>query len=258
MILKSSTLLILMLIVTSPRLASQDKRLQEDKDDALEELMSEKITLRFTNAIDGKEIANASVYVKEIGRFMTDDDGKVRFPAPEEDGSYPFTFRAEGFITSEFQFEIMVGALFVRRFSVSPQMDIRFLRVVLDWGNEPRDLDAHFVKEDGYHISYRDMRTSADGNGILDRDDRDGYGPETITVKEISKDAAYRFYVHDYSDRNDPSSTKLSDSRAVVRVFGEGKMLKTFSVPPHGKGTRWEVFTIEKGTIVTTNRINAR
>jgi hypothetical protein len=247
-----------MLIASSLRLAAQDKKLQEDKDDAFEELMSENITLRFYNAIDGKEIANALIDVKGIGQFTTDGDGKVRFSAPEEDGVYPLTFRAEGFITSEFQFEIMAGALFVRRFSVSPQMDIRFLRVVLDWGSEPRDLDAHFAKEDGYHISYREMRTSADGNGTLDRDDRNGYGPETITVKEISKDAAYRFYVHDYSNRNDPSSTRLSDSRAVVRVFGEGKILKTFSVPLHGKGTRWDVFTIEKGTIVTSNRINSR
>lgn len=247
-----------MLIASSSPLASQDNKLQEDKDDAMEELMSGNLTLRFYNAIDGKEIPNSSVDVDGIGKYTTDDAGKIRFPAPDDDGTYPFTFRADGFITSEFQFEIMAGALFVRRFSVSPQMDLRHVRIVLDWGSEPRDLDAHFVKENGYHISYRDMRTSADGNGNLDRDDRDGYGPETITVKEVSKDATYRLYVHDYSDRNDLSSTKLSNSRAVVRVFGEGKLLRTFVVPAKGKGTRWEAFTIQNGIIVPTNTINAR
>ena len=252
------TIVFLAFIAWSPQLAAQDKKVQEDKDDAMEELMSGKLTLRFYNAIDGKEIPKATVEVKGIDEFTTDEEGKVRVPAPEEDGPYPFTFRAKGFITSEFQFEIMAGALFVRRFSVSPQMDLRYLRIVLDWGSEPRDLDAHFVKENGYHISYRDMKTSADGNGILDRDDRDGYGPETITVKEVSKDATYKFYVHDFSNRNDHSSTRLSDSRAVVRVFGEGKMLKTFSVPKNTRGTRWDVFTVENGTIVDVNTLKPR
>ena len=251
-------LLLIVLILCFPRLSAQDKKLQEDKDDAMEELMSGNITLRFYNAIDGKEIPNATVEVKGAESLTTDEEGRVRFAAPEEDGTYPFTFRANGFITSEFQFDIMAGALFVRRFSVSPQMDLRFLRIVLEWGSDPRDLDAHFVKENGYHISYRDMRTSSDGNGTLDRDDRDGYGPETITVKEVSKDAIYSFYVHDYSDRNDQSSTKLSDSRAVVRVYGEGKILKTFSVPAHTNGTRWQVFTIGNGKIVDVNSIKPR
>lgn len=251
-------LLLIVLILSFPKLNAQDKKLQEDKDDAMEELMSGNITLRFYNAIDGKEIPSATVEINGIDTLTTDEEGKVRCASPEEDGSYPFTFRARGFITSDFQFDLMAGALFVRRFSVSPEMDIRFLRVVLEWGSDPRDLDAHFVKENGYHISFRDMRTSADGNGTLERDDRDGYGPETITVKEVSKDAKYRFYVHDYSDRSDQSSTKLSDSRAVVRVYGEGRILKTFSVPPHAKGTRWDVFTIDNGKIFDVNTLKAR
>jgi hypothetical protein len=220
--------------------------------------MSGNLTLRFYNALDGKEIPSATIEIKGIGNYTTDESGKIRFPAPEEHGAYSFTFQASGFITSDFQFEIIAGALFARRFSVSPQMDMRFLRIVLDWGSEPRDLDAHFVKENGYHISYRDMRTSSDGNGNLDRDDMDGYGPETITVKEISKDAKYEFYVHDFTNQRNTSSKQFSRARAVVRVFGEGKLLSSFTVPAEKGGTRWEVFRIENGTIVGTNNIFTR
>ena len=254
-ILSRACLLILCSCVVCATTFGQGTQIQEDKDDAFEELVSGHLTLRFYNALDGKEIPNAAIEIKGIGSYTTDEGGKIRFAAPEEDGAYPFRFQAAGFITSDFQFELMAGALFSRRFSVSPQMDIRYLRIVLEWGSEPRDLDAHFLKEGIYHISYRDMRTSVDGNGVLDRDDMDGYGPETITVKEISKDVSYRFYVHDFTDQHDQASLKLSGSRAVVRVFGEGKLLQTFYVPKQVKGTRWDVFSIHNGAIVSINKL---
>jgi adhesin/invasin len=96
-----------------------------------------------------------------------------------------------GRFRSDLKFEVMAGSIFQKRFSISPALDIRFLRVVLDWGAEPLDLDAHFVKDGAYHISYRNMKSLADESAALDRDARNGYGPETITVKEISKNASY-------------------------------------------------------------------
>lgn len=110
---------------------AQDKRTQEDKDDAIEELMSGSITLRFYNAIDGKEIPDAKVEINGIGSYSTDDEGKVRFASPQEDGKYPFRLEAPGFITSNLEFEILAGALFARRFSISPQKTGGFMKHLL-------------------------------------------------------------------------------------------------------------------------------
>ncbi|MBK6681726.1 MAG: hypothetical protein IPG53_17880 [Ignavibacteriales bacterium] len=89
--------------------------------------------------------------------------------------------------------EVMAGTIIRNRYSISPKMPLGYLRVVLDWGDSPRDLDAHLVKTNGYHISYRNMMVSADGVAKLDRDDLDGQGPETITATSIDKNGEYLF-----------------------------------------------------------------
>ncbi|MCX6139041.1 MAG: hypothetical protein NTV54_16295 [Ignavibacteriales bacterium] len=234
---------------------AQDKRTEEDKDDTFEETSSNQLTLRFYNALTGIPIPNAAVDLKEKGKYTTDVEGKIRFPAPEEDAEYQFAFSAPGYVTSDLTFEVMAGTIFQKRYSISPAIDLKFLRVVLDWGAEPLDLDAHFVKDGAYHISYRNMRSMVDGSALLDRDARQGYGPETITVKEVSKQASYQYYVHDFSHQRSNDSRALSKARAVIKVFGEGRVLKTFHIPEGGIGTVWEVFRITNGQIVETNML---
>ncbi|MCC7430113.1 hypothetical protein IT568_04640 [bacterium] len=227
----------------------------EDLEDSMVELNDGMLTLRFFNALNGQEIDNAKVEIlNEI--YTTDFEGKISFPVPEEDGTYGFSFKKDGFITSNFKIEIDGGTIFSNnRFSISPLLDLEHLRIVLDWDKNPDDLDAHFVKENGYHISYRRKKTSADGTAKLDRDDRDGYGPETITIKEIDKNASYSYYVHDYSNKENSNSQKLSDSKANVKVYGNGMLLNVFEVPKLQKGLVWEVFKIENGKISGVNQV---
>ena len=234
---------------------AQDKRTEEDKDDTFEETSSDQLTLRFYDALTGIPIPNAAVDLKEKGTFKTDSEGKIRFLAPDEDEEYPFTFTAQGYVTSDLKFEVMAGSIFQKRFSISPALDIRFLRVVLDWDAEPLDLDVHFVKDGGYHISYRNMKSLADGSAALDRDARNGFGPETITVKEISKNATYQLYVHDFSHQRATDSRSLAKAHALIKVFGEGRVLKVFQIRDGGIGTMWDVFRITNGQIVETNTL---
>ncbi len=51
--------------------------------------------------------------------------------------------------------------IFDVHYSISPTLPADNLRVVLDWGDEPQDLDAHFVKRGGYHVSYHDSHDVA-------------------------------------------------------------------------------------------------
>ncbi len=234
---------------------AQQKKVQQKSVDVFEELENNNLTLRFFNAVNGKEINGASVEIENVGEYYSDEEGKVVFPAPDKDGKYMVSFRSEGYMPTDFPIEVMAGTLFFNRISISPQLDIKFVRIVVDWEKQPGDLDAHFVKQNGYHISFRNMRVLADGTGMLDRDAMQGYGPETITVKEVSSQSTYEYFIHDYSNQSNPKSKGLSDSKATVKVYGDGKLLKILQVPRNREGTVWKVFKIEQGQVREINQV---
>jgi hypothetical protein len=239
------------------RQAKERKLIEQQKDDVFEELDKQNLTLRFFNAVNGNVISGAVVTI-DSADYTTDEEGKILFPAPEVDGLYAVSFRATKYVPVDFNIEIMAGTLFFNRFSVSPLLDVKFLRVVLDWDSSPSDLDAHLVKQGAFHLSFRNMRTAQDGSGQLDHDATNGYGPETITLKEVSATNSYSFFVHDYSDGNNPSTRNLARSKATVKVFGDGRLLNIFEVPRNAMGNYWQVFRIANGGIVEVNKVTDR
>lgn len=174
---------------------------------------------------------------------------------PIADNTYALYFRNAGFISATYNFEVVVGTIFYNRFSVSPVIDFGALRIVLEWSKNPADLDLHLIKEGDYHISYQNMHITKDGTAKLDRDDLDGFGPETITVKAIDNNAVYTCYIKNFSYRDSPDSKALSGSKANIKVYGNNQLLRTYSVLPDQKGTAWMVFTIRKGEIVDKNEM---
>lgn len=246
---------ILICLLNKSTLAQGNRDKFKDKfDDVFEEDENENLTLRFFNALNGEPILGAEVTLNDVDEFTTDDEGKIRFPIPD-DGFIQVHFECQKFITSDFQVEVIAGTLFFNRISVSPELDLKHLRIVLDWDKAPKDLDAHFIKQNAYHISYRHTRILADGSGELDRDDMDGYGPETITIRDIDDLATYEYIVHDYTNRSSSSSTGLARSKATVKVFGEGRLLYVFQVPQGRPGTSWSVFKLTEGQFIETNTI---
>lgn len=212
-------------------------------------------TLRFFDAVSGMAVDDAMISIQDIGEFKSDMEGKVRFPVLTKDGTYPFSFEKEGYITANYKFVVSAGTIFYNRFSVSPVIDMGSIRIVLDWDRNPDDLDAHLIKEGDYHISYHNMKVSDDGSARLDRDDRDGYGPETITIKDIDDEAEYLFYVKDYSNRNDKSSKAISKSKATVRIYGEGMLMDEYEIGDKLKGNAWKVFSIVNGKLVSIDLV---
>jgi hypothetical protein len=211
------------------------------------------VPLRFLNALDGQGVPGGLLTVDNLGSFTTDNRGIVQLPQIP-DGTYNAAFSKEGFITTPIEFRVQVGVVVFNWFSVSPGLDGKAYRFVLDWGERPADLDIHFEKRGDYHISYRNMRSTADGNVVLDRDDRDSYGPETVTVKEAEATAVYDLYIADYSNRQSPDSNMFSRSGAVVRVYRDDRLAHTFFVPS-GAGIRWNVFRIEGNQVYAVNTL---
>ncbi|WP_034412190.1 MULTISPECIES: tetratricopeptide repeat protein [Derxia] len=140
-------------------------------------------------------------------------------------------------------------------YAISPVMNnLDGLRVVLNWGARPEDLDSHVVFP-GNHVYFESMRGA---DAMLDVDDTDGFGPETITLNRRHVGERYVYAVHDYTDRADPRTPRLSRSSAKVFVYVGQTLVKTYYVPLQQTGNLWIVFAITpEGEIQDLNRITS-
>ena len=78
-------------------------------------------------------------------------------------------------------------------YAISPVMrNLDGMRIVLNWGASPSDLDSHLVYP-GNHV-YFSQKEGTDAN--LDVDDTDSYGPETITIERKHSGERYVYAVH--------------------------------------------------------------
>jgi hypothetical protein len=126
-------------------------------------------------------------------------------------------------------------------YAISPVMtNLDGMRIVLNWGATPADLDSHVVYP-GNHV-YFEKQQGTDAN--LDVDDTTSYGPETITIERKHDGERYIYAVHNYTDREDTQSTSLSRSNAKVFVYVGQTLIRTYYVPANRKGNLWQVFAV--------------
>ena len=134
-------------------------------DDQFAEL-DEELVLRFFDAVTGNPLSNAQVTF-EGKRSRTDNLGAARFTMPDDlpagDYKSKVSVVKEGYITAEIPLTFMAGSLWHNQFSLSPKLKSEKFRIVVDWGEKPRDLDAHLLKknmdnQDVYHISFHHMK----------------------------------------------------------------------------------------------------
>jgi hypothetical protein len=242
--------LLFIVLIMSPFIAfSQYEKMLETMENEMETLESGKLVLKLINAETGGPVDSATVKIDGVGTYTSDGRGKVLIDPPA-DKTYALLFSRRGFISATYNLEVVAGTVFNNHFTVSPVIEFGALRVVLDWGKSPADLDAHLVKESDYHISYQKMHLSTDGTAKLDRDDRQGFGPETITVKSIDNKATYTYFIKNFTNAKSTKSKALSKSGAKVSIYSNNKLVKTYAVKPDKKGTTWVVFTIENGKVV--------
>ena len=216
----------------------------------------------FRDAVTGKAISGVKITFLEKSE-LTDSEGIVSFPQREdvpmkEHVVYAYASKS-GYIDAKIPITFMAGTIWLNNFSLSPAFVEEKYRIVLDWGKSPRDLDAHLVKTSNdsevYHISYRDMKSFED-KAFLDKDDMDGYGPETITINQLKNTYEYTYFVHDYSNKSQNGSNSLSKSRAHISVYNESGLIHSIYAPENKKGTKWNVFTITDGVLEITNTID--
>lgn len=173
-------------------------------------------------------------------------------------GNYTLTASKEGYTDTSYNIVVYSGNTFDNpeiNETMSPEMSDGFYRIVLTWGETPRDLDSHLVAEteedDNFHVYYS-QKNPYPYYANLDVDDTDSFGPETITITDFGKLSNIRYAVHDYTNRNQASSNCLSNSGAIVRLYKGNQLLRTFNVPSGYDGTEWDVFSLDSNGKITT------
>ncbi len=142
--------------------------------------------------------------------------------------------------------------------TITPTIPDGYVRIVLDWGRFPDDLDSHLVNRlQGIHTFYSNKTHSSQGADIVTLD-VDALGEmlpdksnrvETTTIhKQLP--GKYTFYIHDYSNQFSTDNHYMAESGAKVTVFlgGNEETKYVFEVPDK-IGTLWEVFTLENGIL---------
>jgi len=126
-----------------------------------------------------------------------------------------------------------------RTFAVARPLGPGKLRMVLTWGEEPKDLDSHLLTSTGCHVFYGNKQCP-DGSASLDADVTDGFGPETINVHTL-RPGLYKYKVHAFS------SGLMEESDAEVTLYGVGKDAVQFHVSHDGKVADgwWHVVNIK-------------
>jgi len=217
------------------------------------------------NALDGEVLGDLSVNVRH---GLNNVDGQViyNFHISDSDsyslslvgGSYTFELFKQGFVNNTFNTTIVGGETIIKDISLSPVLNSREMRIVLNWGESPKDLDAHLWKLNStndiqYHIYYSNKTV----NGLADNLDYDytnSYGPETITIAPIDNNSKYSYYVHNYSayaNRENLSSEicPINSSSAVVNAYFDNTVYTFY--PPNEGGEFWKVFDIIDGEILS-------
>ncbi|MEZ9252262.1 tandem-95 repeat protein [Vibrio cyclitrophicus] len=203
---------------------------------------------------------------------MTDNAGHSYTTVTDQSGHYSVsgpvveqgtvTIEQEGSITSSFLVpagEDTNGGVT----AISEVLEETDMRIVVTWGESPRDMDNHlwlYDTESGNeldHIYYRDMSHDlGEGNVVQqDVDDTNGGGPETITIPNY-QDADMHYSVHNYTNR----SWDVDGVEDVqVQVFVGDTLVETFTpdLPDNPTGEHWHVFDIVNGVVVPSQDVGS-
>ena len=225
------------------------------------------VTVKLRTGWDRKTGALAKVYGTDTDAVTTTNSYGY-YSLEMEEGTYTAEFSKEGFVTGYTNVVCFEGNSTSQDGSMTPVLNENEYRIVLTWGETPRDLDSHLSgprNEDGdrFHVYYSNKSATAsteDGNvtvARLDHDDTSSYGPETITLIKLSNDSVYHYAVHDFTNRTSSESKALSMSGAKIVVYHGNGVIATFNVPINKVGTVWNVFDIQGNQLIPVNTMES-
>lgn len=223
---------------------------------------------RILNAFDGNGISGADIVVRQ--GINAQQGQVVETTSSQSGGHYSLQSLPAGNYTVEvskinfstsFANIVCLGGQTTdnQNVSLTPMIGDDEIRIILDWGQTPADLDSHLTgpvpqSADRFHVYYGNRHFLFDSQlyVALDYDVVDSYGPETITIYQQTS-GVYRYSVHDFTNRFSTDSYELSSSGARVRVYKGSDLVRTFNVPSNAGGTLWTVFEMTGDVITPVN-----
>ena len=186
-----------------------------------------------------------------VDPVVTNTSGEYEVELPA--GTYTVELSGEGYITTTKEVEIdSYVADAGEDFVVTKDLAQGEARIVLEWGAQPRDLDSYIFGETDGGSSFRLSRwegsySSGDVSMELDLDDRDGYGPETMTIHGFN--GKYVFVVADYE-----VTGTMEANGATVTIYMPGQSPVTVTLDGGtGVENAWQVCTIDHGKLIIDN-----
>lgn len=187
------------------------------------------------------------VRIAVAGRSAESRDGKPAVLEVEA-GSYQVAVEADGYCIGDPE-PASVRARETTRLAVRIPPDLaggERARAMLDWAEDPRDLDAHVLVSEpsvpvaSRHVFFGDPKGRLAGSGYerfasLDVDWLHSEGVETITVQD-AVDGVYQYFVHHYA-----GGGNLGASQATVVLLTAGCQRKLYRVPPDCREKWWYV-----------------
>lgn len=217
-----------------------------------------------SNALTGLGVSDVNLTVRKdwnnnnqgdiVAMSKTDTNGHYSVELPL--GNYTVTAEKDEHVTTSFNIIVQQGTTSNQNGVITPLLSGEDFRIVLTWGESPRDLDSHVrgIKSDGddFHVYYS-HKSEYDGDKEicnLDVDDTTSYGPETITL-HATESSPYYYYIHRYS-----SSGTLGASEAKIEVYQGENLIATYNVPTNMENYEyWNVFAIKDGQLIVKNTI---
>ncbi len=200
------------------------------------------IDIQILNAIiKDQVVAGANVTLQKNGEqsvtAVTNSQGQSSFPAKfADDQTTLLIVKKPGYSNL-----VVKCPCAGTTYAISPVMtSLDGMRIVLNWGAKPMDLDSHLVFSNN-HV-YFNQKSGDHAN--LDVDDTTSYGPETITVTQKKEGQRYIYAVHNYSEKSNTRSMSLSKSAAKVFVYVGQTLIRTYYVPNNQVGNMWAVFAV--------------
>jgi hypothetical protein len=195
-----------------------------------------RLDVKVINARDAGQIVSARVGVD--GQALPEPT-TVADLAP---GEHRVTAEASGFCAAEQKASIEKRKTTSLQLPISPVVaNGQVARILLDWGENPHDLDAHLnldaspVGLSAPHVFFVNKKgTTTEGTVFaeLDVDHTNSEGVETVTIYDVAP-GDYQYFVHLYG-----GSGTLGTSGATVEILTKGCESQRFTVPP-GCAKRW-------------------
>ncbi len=219
-----------------------------------------------TNALNGAGLGGVTLDVRK--GWNNEDDGEILTTVTTDDygaylvtlpiGNYTLCASKEGFAPTMVNIIVQKTNSGNQNGTMTPVLSVDDYRIVLTWGENPRDLDSHVVgtltSGSSFHVYYNHKSQYDGGTEIcnLDVDDTTSYGPETITLHATTS-KPYYYYIYRYA-----GSGTVASSGAQINVYQGERLVTTFNVPTNlGSGDYWNVFAIVDGQLVVRNTMTS-